>query len=214
VNVYLQESLTKASSLIALDGGLFSAGVSLTASGSTATITGAMLNTSGFSISAGAAIASGSSGYIQDQATGAAFAGGSTNPTTTTNLYFLGTFTLTGTGTLGSTTFTLGAISSNAGYGGNTTTIGTLNGYYDLDLTNGLPNPPGSTYYGQYTNTAYSGAADNPTTFTVNAIPEPGSMALCGFAACAMGLAAWRRRKGQTTQVAQLPSEVFAKKSE
>ena len=48
--------------------------------------------------------------------------------------------------------------------------------------------------------TSYSGAFDNPTTFNVtntatSAVPEPGSLVLCGFAACALGFCTWRRNR-------------------
>jgi len=73
-----------------------------------------------------------------------------------------------------------------------------------LDTDNGTGSPN--------TTFVFQGARD--FTFTITAaqpstgVPEPSSMALCGLAACSMGIGAWRRRKAK--QAAQAAADEAA----
>jgi hypothetical protein len=200
INVYLQETLTGGSqSLIAADSGLFGAAIAVYASGSTVSLTSAT-NSTNFPNNVSTAPPfqnTPPAGQVGSIIEIGPFTSGPTSSTksggTTTNLYLLGSLTFTGTTTVGATTFTLEPYSSLGGY---TTTNGS-NGYYDLDITDGGVDLTNGGAGLSYLPAVYSGAGDNPTSFTINSVPEPGSLALCALAfSGAAGATFWRRRKG------------------
>jgi hypothetical protein len=112
---------------------------------------------------------------------------------TTINTVLLGTFTVTAAATPGVSTITLAGIQYQ------TVTAGLMwpnlvlgGGGSDLYTTdNGEFGGPPPVYVGTSDpSNAYS------FTLTTTAVPEPSSLLLCGLAACGLGFAAWRRRKG------------------
>jgi hypothetical protein len=213
VNVYLSEVLTgTSSSFIQSNNGLFGAGFGINVSSGNATITGAGFNTqtlqtisstpnstSGFGTNGPGNtknIATDGSNAAVTESVGSSDSHGfgtpnqsTTSSGTTTNLYFLGSFTISA----GSkdTVFKLTDLNQSPntqlGNGNTGVTITTTNGY-DLDFTDG------GSGSGLPTGT-FTGADNTVNTFTVAAVPEPSSLALCGLAAIGMGYGVYRRRK-------------------
>lgn len=211
-NLYLQEVATTGSFQATSDGGIGAAGVSLVETGgSGVTFVSAAGNVgvepAGFSGGSGGVLFTNKSGaWIADTA-GNKFTGDPNNigigPATTstdangttTNLYLLGSVTLS-VASNANANFTVesfydsptGQGVPNAGSAdGNTVTAATVSAAgYDLDGTHNSSNPlpPGET--------ATNMADATPTTFAISATPEPASMAV--FALGAVGLLARRRR--------------------
>jgi hypothetical protein len=190
--IYLQETVTKGTSYLASDGGLFGGGYQVT-------IPTASLN--------GAAVTAQSS---QTGAGGNFFGGASTpsGPTvqlTNTFWRMVETTSLTATsgptGTvngaitkvlLGTATFQVGSANATFTLGKKTsgTSTQSFNSLTNLDVDNA--------------SLAITGAGDASQITTINinvqqigVVPEPSSMALCGLAACSMGIGAWRRYKAK-----------------
>jgi hypothetical protein len=148
---------------------------------------------------------------------GANFSTNSVTSGSVTNNILLGTLTLTGGSTAGTTTYAVESFanaknstlfgSSGVPATGNTVTAGLNssnwpNGPLDLDSTNNNINggvPPAYTGSGT---TGSSGAFEFQIT-TTTAVPEPSSMALCGLTAFGMGIGAWRRRKARLAAEAE-----------
>jgi hypothetical protein len=207
-----QTGTTKSGSTTFIDGSKFPAGVStanpwtgnsgLTSVGSTTGSLGQNTSKSPYNPSVSGAT-SALTGTIINQSNGtAAYQNGVTgtvNGGFTTYLYYLGTFTFTGSATAGTTVYTLGSNGI-----GTTTTPGADNGPFDLDLTNSAGNDfsgPTAQSPWQYNGTTDPDESNGTITVTNSvgapSVPEPGSLALCGFAACSFGVSAWRRRKAR-----------------
>jgi hypothetical protein len=142
---------------------------------------------------------------------------------TTINMVLLGSLTITAGSTNGTASYTISELSQSpgkingqnivgSGSIGNTVTEGlnqswtSMNQGNDLDITNnaifgGLP----PTYTGTADDGFFTFSVVNNANTT--STPEPGSMALCGFAACGLGFGAWRRRKAKAAElVAEVPA--------
>jgi hypothetical protein len=184
INVYLQETVSKGTSYIASEGGLFAAGYQVTRT-------------------SGDAYVSAQAGQIGP---GQSFAGGFATPTGT----------LSSSGTLwrvvesGATTpaTSLGTVTGNVTkilLGTETFTVGTVNSTFTLGKKTSGTNTTSATAQTNLdvdnASLGITGADSNVTNISINvatsAAPEPGSMALCGLAACTMGIGAWRRYKAK-----------------
>ena len=190
VNLYLQETLANgATSLITADGGLYGATVKLTQSGGTGTINAgaASFTNSAFSAGntsfypgSGLVTAEGLQGNVNTARTGVLPTGG---------LVLIGTEQIIAAA--GSTTYTIGPATSIYGPGA---TI-TFNNGYDLDSTNNANQGGGATYTGAST------PAGGLYAFTVDvaAVPEPSSVILTGVVFAGLAIAAWQRRREEST---------------
>lgn len=179
VQIFLKETVTGTdTSIITADGGMFTAGFSVNQSP-----TNLPANPAGiFSIAGNAAFDGGFTKRPGDNAnnTYATSRAGddATSPSDTSGplpsggLIPLGTVTIQA-GTSGTTTFVAGNFTYPSKGGG-----------YTLDQS-------GNDLDTNSTAPAYTGAANNPETFTVAVTPEPGSLGLLGLAA--LGLASRRR---------------------
>lgn len=180
--VYLEES-GAVSSLIALDGGLFGAGFSVTRASTGLPANPSAINTIAGSVTSNGSNFSGGSFTIANGAS-ASFSRGldagnvsaSSGPTPTSGLIEIGSITVTGGTSAGTTNFTLGNYNYPALTGGYTQTFGTAAGSgknvgYDLDKTNTGTNP--------YTGAGGSAGAET-FSVTVNT-PEPGSIAMAAI---------------------------------
>jgi hypothetical protein len=202
LNVFISQT---GGDLIAKDGGLFGGGFQLTRTGSGSTlgwVSGATAGTP-FSSAGGSFSVSPSSfgqttsSYRMANLTSLSATSGP-NPDANGLIQLANvTFTI---GTA-NTVWTLKAKSSGAA---DTTTF---NNQYDLDTDNngGLPGTGGGGTQ------VYNGAKDLTWTINLNvsssATPEPGSMALCGIAACTFGFGAWRRRQARKAAAAEVNVE-------
>ena len=205
VNLYIQETLTGGStSLIVQDGGMFAAAIGVNRSTGTAAA-----NITAIKENTGAPWTSGSFAFGADnftagtaqlgvQSPGFLGTASNINPDSTGKI-LIGTLTITGAAA-GTNTFNL--TQYNTG-GGNTVTAGALNptsgSAFDLDFTNNQSPATGGVPAG-----TYSGANDNPFSFTVvvAAVPEPSSMMLCGLAVVGGAYSVYRRRKAQAASAA------------
>ena len=205
VNLYIQETLTGGStSLIVQDGGMFAAAIGVNRSTGTAAA-----NITAIKENTGAPWTSGSFAFGADnftagtaqlgvQSPGFLGTASNINPDSTGKI-LIGTLTITGAAA-GTNTFNL--TQYNTG-GGNTVTAGASNptsgSAFDLDFTNN--NSPAT---GGQPPATYSGANDNPFSFTVvvAAVPEPSSMVLCGLAVVGGAYSVYRRRKAQSASAA------------
>ncbi len=205
VNLYLRETATNGSaSLILGNGGLAGAGVYVTQSGvvpANATTISAVNDQTGTGGNFAGGFASAKFDATRArllETTSFSAAGGPlgtavTVGDTTTRSVFLGSLTLTAGAQDTTTTFTVQTYRNapTGTFGGNGVNSNTLtfnNPPFDLDVTNNaeLGSP----------SAVYTGANDLPfNTFTVVAVPEPGSTALALLAAAAAGAGVWRRRK-------------------
>lgn len=182
VKFYLQELLTGGdTSLINSENGVFGVGLKVVRSGggpTTPSILGTLApNNADFggpgSKNEGAATLAFSIA-IAPTATSGVRPGNTAGGTETTpaNRIFLGTVQMTAGSGPGTTSFSLQPFDN---LGGNTLT--NTNGY-DLDFSS--------------TNPAFTGASANPTSFSVNVVPEPAGLGLVGVA-CVAGLLRRRR---------------------
>jgi hypothetical protein len=91
----------------------------------------------------------------------------------------------------------LGSVTAVAGAAGTTTTF-TVTSYKTFNHVDGntLTNNTGFDLDVNSSNPAYTGADNNPFTFTITVagVPEPSSLALCGIVAIGGAFGAWRRR--------------------
>ena len=207
VNLYIQETLTGGStSLIVQDGGMFAAAIGVNRSTGTAAA-----NITAIKENTGAPWTSGSFAFGADnftagtaqlgvQSPGFLGTASNINPDSTGKI-LIGTMTLTiAANATGTTTFNLAQYNTG---GGNTVTAGASNptsgSAFDLDFTNN--NSPAT---GGQPPATYSGANDNPFSFTVvvAAVPEPSSMMLCGLAVVGGAYSVYRRRKAQSASAA------------
>jgi len=194
VNVYLQETLSKGTSYIASEGGLFAAGWEIrkptAGSGDAAVSAQSGAIGPGQSFAGGFQTLSGPV-VIGTNTVWRVVESGATTPTTslgTVNGNITKVLLGTATFTVGSqnTTFFLGRKQTAAGGpSGTNTTSGTAQTNLDID------------------NAGLTITGVDQTAFTIQinvqqaTVPEPSSMALCGFAACSMGFGAWRRYKAK-----------------
>lgn len=202
VNFYLQETVSGGSaSYIAKDGGLLDAAFQINRTAGTGFVASLATQTSstgtfanGLGGVSGNFTAAGSQWVMQETTSTSATSGplGVVTGNVTKVLLATGTFNL---GTSPTTTLVLKR--KNVG-----TNTQTFNSGTDLDLDQTLPD-----------GTVIIGAGDvaNQFPITLNTaitVPEPGSMALCGIAACSFGFGAWRRRQARKAAEAMVEQPV------
>lgn len=196
VQVFLLETLTSGSqSVINGDNGLFGAGVGLQQTGTVptnATIISS-ISTNQSTIGVGGGFGPGSGFDQTNVATNGSNAalvesiavGTANGPTTDANgKILLGTVTLTAGAAGTTTTFSVTSFAHSSNSLAQTLGEGnTITNHSGFDLDKDSSSP------------SFSGANDITNTFTVTAVPEPGTLLLCGLAVCGGAFGAYLRRK-------------------
>jgi hypothetical protein len=196
VNIYLQETVSKGSSYIAAEGGLFAAGYQINRT-------------------AGDGFVSAQAGQIGP---GQSFAGGFATPTGAANSS-TSLWRLVESGASNPAT-SLGTVSGNITkvlLGTETFQVGTMNSTFTIGKKTSGTNTTTETSQTNLdidnASLGITGVDSNVTTVTINVqtigtVPEPSSMALCGLAGCSMGIGAWRRYKAKKVATAAKLEEV------